>query len=86
MTLWAYMRAFLVDRSKPGAVLSLRINHSCRRTTLYMLNVCDKVNLLGVGVYFRCVVLYRTTQFAKKSNVFFSYFQIISQERVKYIF
>lgn len=90
---WLYglICAFLVDRSKPGAVLSLRINHSCRRATLYMLNVCDKVNLLGVGVYFRCVVLNRTSQFAEKLNVFFFYFPIIppktrERERVEYFF
>lgn len=45
-----------------------------------MLNVCDKVNLLRVGVYFRCVVLCRTSQFAKKFNIFFLFSNYIPRE------
>lgn len=51
-----------------------------------MLNVCDKVNLLGVGVYFRCVVLNRTSQFAEKLNVPFLLSNYTPREKVEYFF
>jgi len=60
---WLYglICAFLVDRSKPGAVLSLRINHSRRCNASYMLNVCDKVYLLGIRVFSPCCVRLHTS-------------------------
>lgn len=50
--LYGLICAFLLDRSKPGAVLSLRINHSRRCNLVHAQCVCDEVNLSSVESIF----------------------------------